>query len=422
MYTRNGSANSLATIAERMGQVVDPTLRASLTREYLALLDEYHAGRAGADFDRRVAGALARAGTGRTHYKLTPLLGRINDRFFRAYTDAAESLARLEQLSARQTDAALRERWEGFLRDIGQRLTELHTEAEIASGNVHLSRMDALANETLNLLAARLMPAEVEWRRKLNQPAPEFRPRGYSGAVSRTALPDVYEPGHRVRAASQEELKYPYRRNRMRAQPGQGVKTGLAGILDSFQQAVTEGWDMAKGTVAATAGETEELFKDAVTRLNQARTRLDAQEADIKRLQAAGNQAAGLAADLAERRRRWDSARAELNDVAGSMKSYSYDRLDSAQELTRELLGQDETAEGTVPATWLLFRGQIEAARGHVLVLEKDNAAFESVLGGALARAGLAALPRAGVAAGGGLLALAAGLSALFYFGRRRRS
>jgi hypothetical protein len=421
MYVNGGSANSLAAIAERMAQIVDPNLRAQLTREYLALLNEYHTGRAGPDFDRRVALALSRAGFGQVSYKLTPLLGRVNDRYYRAYSDAAESLERLSRLAARQTNAALRAKWEWFLKDVGQRLTELHTEAEIASGNVHLSRMDALANETLNLLAARLMPAEVEWNGKLRQPLPEFRPRGYSGAVSRTAMPDAYEPGHAVRAHTQEELKYPYRRNRMRAQPGGGKRSGLSGILDTFQQVVTTTWETARGTAAATAGETEALFQDAVKRLGLARTRLDAQETDVKRLQLAGDAAAALAADLAERRRRWDSARAELNGIAGSMKSYSYDKLDSAQQLTRELLGQDEVAAGTVPATWLLFRGQIEGAREHVLALEKDNAAFEATLGGALSRAKLAALPRATSAAlGGGVLALAAAAGALLWFSRRR--
>lgn len=425
MYISNQAKLALATIGERMAQVVDPTARAQMTGEYLSLLNEYHAGQTGPDFERRVRLALSRAGFGQTSYKLTPALGTINDRFFRAYSDAAAALERLEALAARQSNLELRQKWEWFLRDIGQALTRLHDEAEIASANVHLSRMDALASSASNILAARLMPAEVEWRRRLQQPAVNYAPRGNSAAVSRQALAPRWYPAPDARPATREQKQYPYSRERMRGQPGQGVKTGLAGIFDSFQELVTGAVDVARGTAAASAGETRELFNDAVKRLAGVRDRLGAQETELTRLQATGEKAAGLAEAHAEHRRRCDSARAELNALAADLKSYSYDRLDSAQELVRGMLGQDPVAcdsDTSADATWLLFRSQIVEARDTIVKLEKDAVAFEAQLSAAERAAGLSPLARPGAAAlGGGILALAAAAGALFYFSRRRR-
>lgn len=426
MYVANRAQLALATIGERMAQVVDPSARARMTGEYLALLNEYHAGKVGPDFERRVQLVLSRSGFGQTSYKLTPALGTINDRFFRAYADAAAALERLEALAARQSNPELRQKWEWFLKDNGQELTMLHDEAEIASANVHLSRMDALASQASNILAARLMPAEVEWRRRLQQPPVTYAPRGNSAAVSRQALALNWYPGHRAVPPTLEQKKYPYARGRMRDQPGQGVKTGLAGIFDSFQELVTGAVDMATGTAAASAGETRELFNDAVKRLAGVRDRLAAAESDLARLQASGAEAEPLAEAHGELGRRYASAKAGLEALAADLKTYSYDTLDTAQELVRGMLGQPQVpgadSAGSADATWLLFRGQVTDNRDAVLKLEKDAVAAETQLGAAMRAAGLSAAPRAGaVALSGGILTLAAGAAALVWFGRRRK-
>lgn len=428
----NRSAVALSTIGERMAQVVDPAARQRMTGEYLALLHEYQSGRVRPDFNRRVELLLSRTGFGQLHYKLTPALGTVNDKFFRSYTDAAESLTRLEALAARQPNAEVRTKWEWFLKDIGQRLVNLHNEAEIATGNVNLSRMDALANQVNNILAARLMPAEVEWRRALGQAPVTFLPRGNSAAVAESAQAGMPNRAFQAPPVTEAQGQYPYARTRMRGQPGQGEvtryyaregrRTGLAGILDTFTELVTGTWDSAKGTAAATTGETEALFNDTVRRLAALKSRLSAQDTDIKRLQgAASPDADKLSADLAYRQRGYNSAKAEIDGIAAQLKMYSYDVLDSASELVRSLLGQDEMAVSTVPASWLVLRPQIDTAAGDVVTLEKDSVNAEAAISSALRAAGLTGMPRAAaVAAGGGLLALAAGAAALLVLSRKR--
>jgi hypothetical protein len=423
MITADQTAERLAAIAENMAMIVDKGLRARLSSEYLTVLDEYHSGRKGRDFPGRVKGLLARVMAGRKHYKLLPGLGTISERFYAAYGNAVKSLERLGAMADRQPDRRTRDAWTGWLKDIGFQLQKLLEQAEFSSANVALSRLDALANQVNNLLASQLLPAEMEWRKRMNQAPMRYEStEGRSGAVAKAIYPQSFNPGYSVPAASLAQKKRPYYRKARIGPTGHGP--ALSGLWEDFKDVVTEGWSKAKDTVSESVGDIERVYRGAAARASALRQAQAEQNASIEAMRGSDpERAEALSETLSVHKTRLDSAVAQLSGIAAEMSRYSYDSLDAPLDILRQAgLGQTASeaagdkliTAATGPATWLLFADRIRAADAELGQLQRDSEALSAQLNS------WSPVKVAAVAGGGGL-ALAAAAVGAFIFLRGRK-
>ncbi len=414
MIKAGGTPEALAKIAENMSMVVDPEARMRLSDEYLGLLNDYYTKRDLVNFPARAASLLKRVLGGRVRYKLLPSLGTISERFYKAYSDAGASLARLGKLRDRQPDLKIRKRWTEWLRAIGFRLEHLKNQAEVSSANAQLSQYDALANTALNLLAAQLMPAEVEWAKKLEGVTMRFQARGASAAVSMVAYPRSYNPGYAVPPATIHQQQYPYKFHDRLSRGGHFP--GLSGFFDEFKQLVTGTWGAAKEGILADAKGINEQFKDSVIRAKRLEEIHLIQANEISQIRGEDPERGNaLKENLAERDRQLKTVVALLNEIASEMKLWSYDTLDAPLQTVREMLGQALTTPETAPATALLFADRIREARARVVALEGEAKTAQGEIDA------LSAAEKGALAGGAGLALAAAGLGAYFLFGRKKR-
>jgi hypothetical protein len=95
-------------------------------------------------------------------------------------------------LTGRQKDLTIRRRWLAELADFRAMVTMLDREAQMASTNVALSRLDNLAASAANLTAQKLIPRMHAWSQAVKAPVPVLDPGGESGSVSIAARPDLW--------------------------------------------------------------------------------------------------------------------------------------------------------------------------------------------------------------------------------------
>lgn len=383
MIKKADCADKLASIAEQMAMVVDRTLRARLSGEYLELLQEFHTpGPKRRDFNARVYCLLKKVIAGRKQYKLMPGLGTISERFYAAYGNAVKSIGRLQKLADRQADARTRDAWTGFLKDTGFTLQRLYSQAEFSSANVNLSRLDALANQVNNLLASQLLPAEVEWRKRLHQPKVRYEvTQGRSGALAKEVYPSKFNPGFSTPAATLAQRKRPYYRKARIGPTGHGPR--LSGLWEDFKSVVTGAWEGAKEHVQGSVDDVKRLFDGATLRARAIRQVQEEQNASIEAMRAHDAQrAAALSSTLEDQRTRLESGIAQLDGIAAEMKTWSYDSLDTPLQMLKENLGLGQTlpnsdvlvTDRTAPATWLLFADRIRAADSNLATLQRESA------------------------------------------------
>lgn len=352
MGYKSGSQELLNTIAERMSNIVDPALRQRLSGVYLGLLTEYNNRRTGPDFNRRVAALWAQVRAGLTQYKLWPGLGTIHGRFYDSLDSAMGVLDRMDQLVAMQRDPAVRRQWAAEANDFRFMLNRLADSAQMASTNVNLSLLDSLAVQAAGITAVQLVPRLVRWSQALKRQAPGFLPAGGHGSIVEAVAPDLMVRPEGLGEAASGFLKL------------------SAGVRDRTQARVH--LQEADRLYAA--------FKAAVLRVKGLGARLSLQERKVQSLAVQRKYpTAGWLAALAERRRELASVEATLRDIAGRLKSVTYDLWDEPLAHLRAELGMLNEQKG---AAVLLFGEEIKGAIARLTALEREAATGERELPG----------------------------------------
>jgi hypothetical protein len=401
----------LTEIGTRMASVVDPDLRAKFTQRYLGLLSEWHR------FPRRgnavnitrerfpadVANLFLAVQGGLSTYKLTPALGTINDRFNRAYSDAISALNRLERLVEAQSDIGAKDRWRVEVDALREEVNQRRSQAEVTSSNANLSQLDALASQVQQYVAAKLIPRELEWRRRLGLMKPRYCARGESGVVAVAARPDLWEVGRGRKAA--------YGR-----QPGIGpagnyvTRPGLSGdLLDSISQLAQGAWATVSRGVAAGASAKYASFENAVKRAAGARKRHAAHRVMIENVRVEDpGRADELQQNLTERGVQLSNIEAQLRSIAASLNRTVFDSWDSPGSFVKAHLGELDASQG---AAVMLYAGDIDSANANLDTLEAADMKFERDAAGS---------SPAALAAGGGLALLAIAAAGAYIMSRRR--
>jgi hypothetical protein len=147
MAYRTGTPELLSRLAEHLSQVVDPALRMRLESQYLTLLGEYNNGARGKDIDGAVNDLWKQTVAGTTQYKLWPGIGTAHGQFYDNRDAAQAVLDRLGQLCGLQKDLEVRKVWLRKVSELQAILDALDNEAQFASTNVSLSRLDSLATQ-----------------------------------------------------------------------------------------------------------------------------------------------------------------------------------------------------------------------------------------------------------------------------------
>lgn len=343
MGYKSGDQELLNAIAERMAGIVDPALRQRLTGLYLGLLTEYNNRRMGPNFHGRVSDLWTQVRAGLTQYRLWPGLGTVHGEFYDALDSALGVMDRLDRLVAMQRDPEKRRRWAGEVQDFRFMLDRLADDAQRASTNVNLAFLDALASQAAGITATHLVPRMVQWGREVRLAVPALVPSGQRAVTTLATRPDqIYRP-EGLGEAAEGFLKLAQIR---------GMGTGGGG------RALREA-----GTVYA-------RYKRAVLRSKGLAARHALQARKVAALQARRDERAPkLSADLAERERNLASVQANLRDVAGRLKTVTYDTFDTPLTHLRQELGVLTEQKG---AAILLYNPQITAAEKALTTLESE--------------------------------------------------
>ena len=410
--TTDRVCSDLTEIGEAMASVVDARARALLTSKYLALLARYQDMRRkrqqpGRDpaLAREVTFLARQVRAGQADFKTQIGLGRVTDDFFRLYGQARAGVDRLRQLAGAQNDPGTKRLWAAEIEAVSDRLDILYKDAELASSNVHLSRLDSLEAQLGQLQARDIMGREITWRKALGLAAPAYSPGGRSGVVSLVARPDLMYPDWRTAPGNSGAGGFP----RGNVPPSVARKAaGLGGWLDDLKEAVTGAWGTAVGETQAAA---EKAWKDYQAQVDRAAKLKVAVAGASGALGALAKndpeKASGLKPALDGVAVEIDSAVAELRGIAEEM-----DRLvpEGWAEPADYLKGRLGGLSITRSAAALFFAPRI---RDVALALDSAEAGADKV------RSALGAyLPKA---AGGAVLALAAGAGLLLLARRGRR-
>lgn len=406
----------LSRIPEELSSVVDAELRARLQERYLGLLQEYHArrrayGRGKAftpEMNLEAQTLLQHASQGRRSYYLAPGatlggLGTLASKFRGALASARAALERLAKLADLQRDMDARARWGMEIADLSAGLDRLEGEADYASANVNLSRLDALANEVQNTLAAQILTREAHWSKLLDRKPPALVSAGTSAALSVAARPDLWsvKPGAGIPSSA------------VREGATEGYTLSGDGFWTGFQ-------NLFSGMIASGQADADKLygrFKATVLKAAQITSRHRRHAAEIEKFRAAELAERGdgsspetdaLAANLAERQGRLNSLVAEIRSLAAQLRSLTAGTWVEPEEHVAASLGQLDAVKS---AAMLLFAPQVEALEGAAAGVERDDLKFEEDTG---LSAGMG--KALGVA-----LPLLAGAGLLYALSRRRK-
>jgi uncharacterized coiled-coil protein SlyX len=308
MAYSTGTGELLATIGERLSAVVDPALRARLSGVYLGLLQQQSRGGTGPEFNAGVAALWEQVKGGLTQYSLWPGLGTVHGKFYDALDSAEAVMERLDKLVEMQGEAARRTRWRAELEDARFMLEKLSTEADMASTNAHLSRLDALAVSVANITSVQLIPRLAAWSKELRRNVPQVVPTGDFGITAFNASPEMF-----LRPEGLGDAVGAFTDLLTRQLTGQGAAEGAA-LLAEYKRDVL----LAKGL----------------------RGRHALQEQQIGRLAEANPLKAEMNRQLAERAQRLDSVVATLRALANNLKTMSFDAWDEPYAAVREALGE----------------------------------------------------------------------------------
>jgi len=335
-------ATKLALIAEAMGSVVDARMRARLQADYLTLLQEYHArGRAATPaMAAQVNQLLQRVKTAQVNYKYDPGLGTIGDRFWAAWEKAQAAMDRLVNLVQQQTDPDTRTRQAQAVNDLDNKLERLRREMDYASANVHLSRLDALANEVNALLAIHILPRERQWSSALSRqfpkrsyPVTENIPRGGSGIETMYARPGAW----------------------------QQVQSELAGWYEDYTASVTGSVQKSRQRIKNQSEALWSSWQHSVKALGTLKPRLEKLLRDPRKNAVA-----------TELKRRWDDGVAQARMIAAQLKQTS--NWDAPELYAQSQLGADVKDQ---EAAILFFAADVGKLASSVAGMEADVVSLE---------------------------------------------
>lgn len=352
MGYKSGDQELLNTIAERMSNIVDPALRQRLSGLYLGLLTEYNNRRMGPNFHNRVAALWAQVRAGLTQYKLWPGLGTIHGQFYDSLDSALAVLDRMDRVVTMQRNPEVRRQWAGEANSFRFMLNRLADSAQMASTNVNLSLLDSLAVQVAGITAVQLIPRLVRWSQAVKQVPPTFLPTGEHASMVMAAVPDLMIRPEGLGEAASGFLKL------------------SAGVRD-------------RGQVRGHLQEADRLyaaFKTAVLRVKGLGARLNLRERKVQTLALARKYpTADWLSRLAEQRRELGSVEAVLRDIAGRLKSVTYDLWDEPLAHLRAELGMLSEQRG---AAVLLFGEEIKGAINRLAALEREVAGGDQELPG----------------------------------------
>jgi len=376
----SGDEELLASIAERMAAVVDSALRARLSGQYLGLLKERQSGRMGQDFHARVASLWEQTKQGMNQYTLWPGLGTVHGKFYDALDSAEAVLARLDRLVALQQDPAKRRRWAAEVHDIEFMLQKLANEAQMASTNAGLSRLDALAVSVANITSIQAIPRMTSWSAELKQKAPQIVPGGEFGITSLVNRPETWQ------------------------QP-EGLGDAAGGYAESLQNVLAA---PGSATAAAQGGALLAEFKKDILRAKGLQARHALQGKKIAGVETVNlpryNE---LSRNLGERDQRLMSVTANMRALAGNLKTMSIDQWDDPYAAVKDSLGiiTDDHALAI-----MFYAPDVKNISSDLDALERDAALVDADLGGA-----------GGLASGAAAGAFALGLGALALYAMSRK-
>jgi hypothetical protein len=352
----------LSDIAEKMSGVVDPVFRASLTGQYLTLLEQWHRipenqkalltgtyADAVEELDRQVS-------AGMLQYKLEPGLGDLQDDVRQALEQALASMGRLKELLARQADLPTRRRWEDRLNAIAGQLQRVDDELAYAPHSLaHFSRLNQMANTVNNLVAVEMLPLELEWSGVLRVRPPKFQQSelARSGALNMRVNERIWR---------------------------QGLGDQAMDVLTSYNQAVTDAWLTKSADVQKQAEIPWGIFKASLARLRDLQKRLTGQ-AEWLTVKGGGQpgKAGAWKATLNERITAFNSLAAEARGLADQMKQLTYNRFDEPEQVVQKMLGGDLPRSSAAVA--LLFDPQIRMLAQEVDAAWKTADSFDADAG-----------------------------------------
>lgn len=316
----------LADIGQDMSMVVDPGLRARLTGAYLGLLKAYHARQVGGNFNKLVQELHRQVKAGLVQYKLEPGLGDASERVEQSLEAAMASIKRLALLASRQRDLATRRTWEARIEALTHQLNRVDNEMDLATSQVNLSRLSALAGTVDNLVAVQMMPTEVAWSQALG------------------LRPPVFVPGSRVESGAQV----------IQAGYFRGLSGEADDMLAAFNITATDMWNQQAADAQKKAAVVMGWFTESCTRLKKLLGRLEGQRQWANRL----NDPV-LVQDWQQRKLDAGGLKGQLQSLATALKRATYDRWDSPEQTLRRELGELNREQSAAALLYSRYAAQV---------------------------------------------------------------